>query len=66
MKSRRPDRGQVLISADLLQLHGNNYLVMVDHYGDCIELDSLSGNTSANSVIRAMKHSLLAMGSQMS
>ena len=54
MKSRRPDRGSK-ISADLLQLHGNNYLVMVNHYGDCIELDSLSGNTSANSVIKAMK-----------
>ena len=28
---------------------------MVNYYGDCIELYSLSGNTSANSVIRAMK-----------
>ena len=28
---------------------------MVDHYSDYIELDSLSGNTRANSVIKAMK-----------
>lgn len=36
---------------------------MVDHYSDYIELDSLSGNTTANSVI---SNSLLAMRSQMS
>ena len=28
---------------------------MVDHYSDFTELDSLSTNTSANTVIRAMK-----------
>ena len=50
-----PTRPGSKISSDLLQLHGNNYLVMVNYYGDCIELYSLSGNTSANSVIRAMK-----------
>ena len=61
MKSRRPDRGSKM-SADLLRLHGNNYLVMVNHYGDCIELDSLSGNTSANSVIRAMKRQFARHG----
>ena len=61
MKSRRPDRGSK-ISADLLQLHGNNHLVMVNHYGDCIEFDSLSGNTSADSVIRAMKRQFARHG----
>ena len=43
------------MSADFFQLNGNNYLVMVDHYSDYTELDSFSGNTTANSVIRAMK-----------
>ena len=43
------------ISADLFQLNRNNYLAMVDHYSDYIELDSLSGNTTANSVIRSIK-----------
>ena len=50
------------ISADLFQLNGNNYLVMVDHYSDYIELDSLSGNTTANSVIRAMKRQFTPHG----
>lgn len=34
---------------------GADSSIMVDHYNDYIELDSFSGNTSANSVIRAMK-----------
>ena len=50
-----PVRPWSKIRADLFQLDGNNYLVMVDHYSDYIELDSLSTNTSANTVIRAMK-----------
>ena len=50
-----PIRPWSKISADLFQLDGSNYLVMVDHYSDYIELDSLSGNTSPKSVIRAMK-----------
>ena len=56
MKSHTiPIRPWSKISADLFQLDENNYPVMVDHYNDYIELDSLSGNTSANTVIRAMK-----------
>ena len=56
MKSHTiPIRPWSKISADLFRLDGNNYLAMVDHYSDYIELDSLSGNTSANTVIRAMK-----------
>ncbi|XP_068684183.1 uncharacterized protein [Montipora foliosa] len=35
---------------------------MVDHYSDYIELDSLSGNISANSVIRAMKRQFARHG----
>ena len=35
---------------------------MVDHYSDYIELDSLSGNSSANSVIRAMKRQFARHG----
>ena len=35
---------------------------MVDHYSDYIELDSLSGNTSADSVIRPMKRHFASHG----
>ena len=63
MKSHTiPIRPWSKISADLFQLDGNNYLVMVDHYSNYIELDSLSGNTSANSVIRAMKRQFARHG----
>ena len=56
MKSHEiPTRPWSKISADLCQLDGSNYLVMVDHYSDFFELDPLGGNTSANAVIRAMK-----------
>ena len=56
MKSHTiPTRLWSKISADLFQLNRNNYLAMVDHYSDYIELDSLSGNTTANSVIRSIK-----------
>ena len=50
------------ISADLFQFNGNNYLIMVDHYSDYMELDSLSGNTMANSVIKAMKQQFVHHG----
>ena len=63
MKSHAiPVRPWSKISADLFQLDGNNYLVMVDHYSDYIELDSISTNTSANTVIRAMKRQLARHG----
>ena len=63
MKSHTiPIRPWSKISADLFQLDGNNYLVMVDHYSDYIELDSLSGNTSANTVIKAMKRQFARHG----
>ena len=63
MKSNTiPIRPWSKISVDLFQLDGSNYLVMVDHYSDYIELDSLSGNTSANSVIRAMKRQFARHG----
>ena len=35
---------------------------MVDHYSDYIELDSLNPNTSANTVIRAMKRQFARHG----
>ena len=57
-----PTRPWSKISADLFQLNGYNYLVMVDHYSDYIELDFLSGNTTANSVIRAMKRQFTRHG----
>ena len=56
MKSHTiPTRTWSKISADLFQLNGNDFLVMLDHYSDYIELDTLSGNTMANLMIKAMK-----------
>lgn len=49
-----PSRPWERVSADLFQLKGSNYLVLVDHYSDYIELESLR-NTSAFAVIQAMK-----------
>ena len=57
-----PTRPWSKISADLFQLDGSNYLVMVDHYSDFFELDPLSGNTSATTVIRAMKRQFARHG----
>ena len=63
MKSHEiPTRPWSKISADLFQLDGSNYLVMVDHYSDFFELDPLGGNTSANAVIRAMKRQFARHG----
>ena len=41
---------------------GADSSIMVDYYSDYIELDSLSGSTSANSVIRAMKRQFARHG----
>ena len=57
-----PTRPWSKISANLFQLDGSNYLVMVDHSSDSFELDPLSGNTSANTVIRALKRQLSRHG----
>ena len=38
------------VSADLFQLDGSNYFVLVDHYSDYFELEPLT-NTSAVAVI---------------
>jgi len=63
MKSHEiPTRPWSKISANLFQLDGSNYLVMVDYYSDFFELDPLSRNTSANSVIRAMKRQFARHG----
>ena len=49
-----PSRPWERVSADLFQLNGSNYLVLVDHYSDYIGLEPLR-NTSAVTVILAMK-----------
>ena len=41
---------------------GADSSIIVDHYSDYIELDSLRGNTSANSVISAMKRQFARHG----
>ena len=62
MKSHEiPNRPWSKMSADILQLAGSNYLVMVDHYSDFFELDSLR-NTTASTVIRAMKRNFARHG----
>ena len=49
-----PSRPWSKVSTDLFKLNGRHYLVMVDHYSDFFELDSLR-STVASTVIRAMK-----------
>ncbi|XP_028411140.1 uncharacterized protein K02A2.6-like [Dendronephthya gigantea] len=62
MKSHEvPELPWVKISVDLFQLDGKNYMVMVDHYSDFIELDYLK-NTTANTVIKAMKKNFARHG----
>ena len=62
MKSHEiPNRPWSKVSADIFQLAGSNYLVMVDHYSDFFELDSLR-NTTASMVIRTMKRNFARHG----
>lgn len=49
------------ISVDLFQLDGKHYLVMVDHYSDYFELDSLR-STTASAVIQVMKQNFARHG----
>jgi len=56
-----PNRPWSRVSADIFQLAGNNYLVMVNHYSDFFELDSLR-NTTASTVIQAMKRNFARHG----
>ena len=49
------------ISVDLFQLDGKHYLVMVDHYSDYFELDSLR-STTASAVIQVMKRNFARHG----
>ena len=49
-----PSRPWERVSAHLFHLHGSNYLVLVHHHSDYIELETLI-NTSTLAVIRAMK-----------
>ena len=56
-----PSRPWERVSADLFQLDGSTYLVLVDHYSDYYELDPLR-NTSAVAVIRAMKRNFARHG----
>lgn len=56
-----PELPWATISSDLFQLEGKNYIVMVDHYSDFIELDYLK-NTTANVVNKAMKKNFARHG----
>ena len=55
-----PSRPWSKISVDLFALDGKQYLVMVDHYSDYFELESLR-NVAASTVVRAMKRNSRAM-----
>jgi len=62
MKSHEtPTRPWSKVSADIFQLAGSNYLVMVDHYSDFFELNYLR-NTTASTVTRAMKRNFARQG----
>ena len=50
-----------VISVDLFALDGKQYLLMVDHYSDYFELESLT-NVAASTVIRVMKRNLACHG----
>ena len=56
-----PFRPWSKVSADLFQLNGSNYLVLVDHYRDYFKLEPLQ-NTIASTVIRAMKGNFARYG----
>ncbi|PFX22499.1 Receptor-type tyrosine-protein phosphatase F [Stylophora pistillata] len=56
-----PSRPWERVSADLFQLNGSTYLVLVDHYSDYIVLEPLK-NTSAVAVIRALKRNFARHG----
>ena len=60
-----PSRPWPKISVALFQLHGKHYLVMVDHYSDYFELDSLR-STTASAVIQAMKRNFVVTAYRMS
>ena len=49
------------ISVDLCQLKGKDYLIMVDHYSDFIEVEHLN-NTTARNVIKVMKRNFARYG----
>lgn len=60
-----PSRPWSKISVVLFQLDGKHYLVMVDHYSDYFELDSLR-STTASAVIKVMKRNLPVVASRTS
>jgi hypothetical protein len=50
-----PDRPWSLLAADLFELDGEHYLVIVDHYSGFIEVEWMRRNTTAYSVIQRFK-----------
>ena len=56
-----PSRPWSKISVNLFALDGKQYLVMVDHYSEYFELESLR-NIAASTVIRAMKRNFACHG----
>ena len=56
-----PSRPWSKISVDLFALDGKQYLMMVDHYSDYFELESLR-NVATSTVIRAMKRNFVRHG----
>ena len=56
-----PTRPWSKISLDLFELDGKDYLVMVDHYSDYFELDTLR-STTARAVLRTIKRNFARHG----
>jgi len=50
-----PDRPWAKVGADLFELHGQHYLLLVDYYSNYFELMRLTSSTRAKSVIDAMR-----------
>ena len=58
-----PDRPWAKVGADLFELQGQHYLLLVDYYSNFFELARLGSNTRATCVIDAMRSQFARHGS---
>ena len=57
-----PTRAWSTISQDLFTLHGETYLITVDHYSDFWELDNITSDTTSTAVVKCTKNHLSRYG----
>jgi hypothetical protein len=50
------------VGADLCELYGNNYLIMVDYYSNFIEVEPLERDTTTRIIVRHMKANVARYG----